>query len=89
MTLGVGLTLATIVMFFRDVQHFWGVFTTLLMWGSALFYPVSVVPEKYQFIFDYNPLFQVIDMIRRSVIYGQAYDPFQVFFMFLELLYFS
>ncbi len=88
MTLGVGLTLATIVMFFRDVQHLWGVFTTLLMWGSALFYPVSVVPEKYQFIFVYNPLFQVIDMIRRSVIYGQAYDPFQVFYVLGVTIFF-
>ncbi len=88
MTLGVGLTLATIVMFFRDVQHLWGVFTTLLMWCSALFYPVSIVPEKYQFIFDYNPLFQVIDMIRRSVIYGQAYDPFQVFYVLGVTIFF-
>jgi len=80
-TLGVGLTLATIVVFFRDIQHLWGVFTTLLMWCSALFYPVSIVPDKYQFIFQYNPVFQIIDMIRRSVIYGQAYDPFQVFYV--------
>jgi ABC-type polysaccharide/polyol phosphate export permease len=88
MTLGVGLTLATIVMFFRDVQHLWGVFTTLLMWCSALFYPVSVVPEKYHFIFQYNPLFQVIDMIRKSVIYGQAYDSFQVLYVLGVTIFF-
>lgn len=51
------------------------------MWCSALFYPISIVPERYQFIFQYNPVFQIIDMIRRSVIYGQSYDPFQVFYV--------
>lgn len=88
LTLGVGLTLATVVVFFRDVQHLWGVFTSLLMWCSAIFYPIEVIPAQYRAIFEFNPVFQIIDMIRKSVMYGQAYDPFQVFFVLGVTIFF-
>lgn len=88
LTLGVGLTLSTIVVFFRDVKHLWGVFTTLLMWCSAIFYSVDIVPSQYRFIFDYNPLYQIIDMIRKSIISGQAYTPHQVFFVLGVTIFF-
>jgi len=82
LTLGVGLVLSVVVVFVRDVKHLWGVFTTLLMWRSAIFYPVSTVPEKYRFIFDINPLFNVIDMLRNSLIYGIPPTSFQVLYVF-------
>ena len=88
LTLGVGLVLATIVVFFRDIKQLWGVFTTLLMWASALFYPVEIIPDKYRFMFDFNPVFQIIDMIRKSVIYGQPYTSYQVFFVLGVSLFF-
>jgi len=88
LTLGVGLTLATIVVFFRDINHLWKVFTSLLMWCSAIFYDTTFVPEKYMFIFDYNPVYQIIDMIRKSVLYGQAYDPSQVFYVLGVAIFF-
>jgi len=81
LTLGIGLTLSTVMVFFRDIKQLWGVFTTLLMWCSAIFYPADIVPAKYRIIFDINPIFQIVDMIRKSVIYGQAYSLHQVFFV--------
>lgn len=88
LTLGVGLTLSTIVIFFRDVQHLWGLFTSLLMWCSAIFYPIEVIPAQYRVIFEFNPLFQIIDMIRKSVMHGQAYNPFQIFFVLGVTIFF-
>ncbi|KZX16130.1 polysialic acid transport protein KpsM [Methanobrevibacter cuticularis] len=82
LTLGVGLVLATVVIFVRDVQHLWGVFTTLLMWGSAIFYPVTTVPEKYRFLFDINPVFNAIDMVRNSLMYGIPPTSFQILYVF-------
>lgn len=37
-SLGVGLVLSTMAVFFRDVIHLWEVFTTVLMYFSAIFY---------------------------------------------------
>ncbi len=55
-TIGAGLLLATLNVFFRDIQHLYKVFTTLLMYGSAIFYPISIVPEQFQ-IFIHNKSF--------------------------------
>ncbi|MBZ9570425.1 ABC transporter permease [Methanobrevibacter sp. TMH8] len=82
LTLSVGLVLATVVIFVRDVQHLWGVFTTMLMWGSAIFYPVSTVPEQFRFLFDINPVYNVILMLRNSILYGIAPTTYQMLFVF-------
>lgn len=88
LTLGVGLSLATVVVFFRDIQHLWRVFISLLMWCSAIFYPVEVIPAQYRVIFEFNPVFQIIEMIRKSVMYGQSYEPFQIFFVLGVTIFF-
>jgi len=88
LTLGVGLTLATVAVFFRDIKQLWGVFTTLLMWASAIFYPIEIIPAQYKFMFDINPVYQIIDMIRSSVIYGQAFSTYQVFFVLGVTIFF-
>ena len=77
-TIGAGLILATANVFFRDIQHLYKVFTTLLMYGSALFYPVTIVPEQYQIFFIYNPLFAIITLFRDSFYTGTPYDLFNV-----------
>ncbi len=81
LVLGIGLTLSTIVMFFRDVKHLWSVFMTLLMWASAIFYPASIIPAQYRFILDFNPLFHIIDMMRRSILYGMPPTSFSLFYV--------
>ena len=81
LVLGIGLTLSTVVMFFRDVKHLWSVFMTLLMWSSAIFYPADVIPAQYRFMLDYNPVFQVIDMTRNSILYGMGPTSFQLFYV--------
>lgn len=88
LTLGVGLTLSTIIIFIRDVKQLWNVFTSLLMWCSAVFYDANMVPEHYRFILDYNPIFHIIDMIRKSILFGQSYDPNQVFFVLGVTIFF-
>jgi lipopolysaccharide transport system permease protein len=78
MTIGAGLLLATVNVFFRDVQHLYKVFTTLLLYASALFYPVSIVPEQYQIFFTINPLFAIITLFRDSFYSGTPYDLFNI-----------
>ena len=78
MTIGAGLLLATVNVFFRDIQHLYKVFTTLLMYGSAIFYPVSIVPEQFQIFFIINPLFAIITLFRDSFYSGTPYDLFNV-----------
>lgn len=79
-TIGVGLMLATVTVFFRDIEHLYGVFLTLLMYGSAIFYPVEIIPESIRYLFYYNPVFVYISMCRDSFLYGRMFDPNMLIF---------
>ncbi len=68
MTAGVGLILATMAVFFRDVEYLWGVALMLIMYASAIFYQVGdMVSEKNAWIFKLNPLYAVIVNFRNAV----------------------
>lgn len=80
LTLGVGLILATATVFFRDMEHLWGVFSMILMYASAIFYPASILPPEYQIIFDINPLYAIISCVRSTLLYGTLFNPEQLYF---------
>ncbi|QUH23761.1 ABC transporter permease [Methanobacterium alkalithermotolerans] len=79
-TIGVGLILATINVFFRDLEYLYGVFLTLLMYATPIFYPPEIVPESFRFIQTYNPIFAVINTCRVVFLEGRLYDPMQMLF---------
>lgn len=71
MVLGVGLILATLAVFFRDMEYLWGVILMLIMYCSAIFYKPSLVTSGGNgWILDINPLYAVIVNFRNTVIYG-------------------
>ena len=80
LTIGVGLIVATVNVFFRDLEHLYGVFLMLLMWAMPIFYPANIVPESFRFIQYYNPLYAVIECCRSSFIYGTLYNPIHLLF---------
>jgi homopolymeric O-antigen transport system permease protein len=77
-TTGAGLLLATLNVFFKDIQYLYKIFTTLLMYASAIFYPVSIVPEQFQIFFTLNPIFAIISLFRDSFYSGTPYDMFNI-----------
>lgn len=79
-TIGIGLIMTTINVFFRDIEHLYGVFLTILMYATPIFYPPSIVPASFRFIQDYNPIYAVISCCRSVFLYGELYDPHQLLF---------
>lgn len=69
---GVSLFLATITVFFRDIEHIYSVVITALNFTSAIFYPASIIPEKYQFVLQFNPIYYFIQGFRDVVYLGVA-----------------
>ena len=70
-TMGCGLILATLNVFFRDVEYIWSVLTMLIMYASAIFYPVErVVKGGNGWVFDMNPVYMCIANFRNCVLYG-------------------
>ncbi len=69
MSTGVGLILATLEVFFRDMQYLWNVALTMIMYTCAIFYDVSLVVENgYDWVLRLNPVYMVILLLRQSVI---------------------
>src|SRR5215213_6364217 len=73
-SLGAAWFLAAFGVFVRDVGQITGVFTTILMFLSAVFYPLSALPERYQNLLKLNPLVLIITESRNVLIYGSLPD---------------
>lgn len=69
--LGIGLILATINVFFRDLQHLYSVVLLIVMYMSAIFYSPDIIDPKYMFVLRLNPVFPIISVFRDCVLYGQ------------------
>lgn len=71
MSLGTGLILATLDVFFRDIEYIWSVVTMLIMYASAIFYTTDRVANTGNaWIFDINPIYMCIANFRNAVLYG-------------------
>lgn len=73
MTLGIGLILATLNVFFRDIEYIWSVLTMLIMYASAIFYTTErVINTGNGWVFNVNPIYMCIANFRNAVLYGTA-----------------
>ncbi len=72
LSIGIGYLLATEYVFFADIKYLYGIFLTLLMYMSAIFYPVDSLPEMVQKVVNMNPVYLVILFTRECVMYGHV-----------------
>jgi lipopolysaccharide transport system permease protein len=72
--LGITWLLSSAGLFVRDIQALTSPLTTVLMFVSAVFYPLSRVPESFRWLFTLNPVAQLIEQSRRVMIQGQPLD---------------
>ena len=71
LSVGCGFILATLGVFFRDLEYLWSVALMLIMYTCAIFYPVEkLIKSGWAWILKYNPLFCIIDLFR-SAVFGQ------------------
>lgn len=70
--IGIGLILSTIYVFFRDLQHIYSLALVIVMYASAIFYPVDIIPDRIMPIIQLNPIFLIVEMFREALIYQSA-----------------
>jgi len=68
-SLGISFAVSTIAVFFHDAVYIYDVLLLAWMYLSAIFYPVSILPEKLQFLMSFNPVYHYIVLFR-----GCLYD---------------
>ena len=54
------------------MDYLWGVFTQLLMYGSAIFYQVDKMSPSVQQVFLFNPVYRHIAYVREVVLGGSV-----------------
>ena len=70
MVYGVSLILASLYVYFRDLNHIWEVLTQIGFFLSPIVYPMSIVPDNYKFYYMLNPMTRLIDMYRNVLLYN-------------------
>lgn len=73
--LGLGMMLASAMVFFRDMQFLWGVLSMIWMYLTPLFYPESILPEGMRFVLKINPMYYFVRFTRICVIDGVSPEP--------------
>ena len=69
MVAGLGLVVASVAVMFFDVFDLVRVLSTLITYLAATFYPLDIIPEKWQLIIKLNPLYHHVTLFR-----SYAYD---------------
>jgi lipopolysaccharide transport system permease protein len=72
MTLGISWLLASLGVYLRDISQIVGVITTVLMFLSPIFYPISALPEEYHPLMQISPLTFVVEQTRDVMIWGKG-----------------
>lgn len=72
LSLGTLWLFSSLGLYLRDIGQVISLLTTALMFLSAIFYPLSSIPEPYQVIIVLNPLALLIDQIRSLLIFGMV-----------------
>lgn len=73
-SLGVGLTLAALIVTYRDFRHVLPFLVQCWLYISPVIYPVSIVPVEWQALLAVNPMVGVIDGFR-SALLGLPWRP--------------
>ncbi len=76
-SLGVGYLLSVLYTMFGDIKHLYTILLTLLMYASALFYPVESTSEQMQKVIENNPVYNYIACARKCVLEAAMPDANQ------------
>lgn len=70
-TLGAGLLLSPLAVFFHDTIEMIGVLLTLLMYMTPLFYPMDIVPDRFRWAVRFNPMRSILEVFRDPIYFGK------------------
>lgn len=71
-TLGAGLLLSPLAVFFTDVVELVGVLLAALMYLTPIIYPKEIVPERFLPIVRFNPVRSILEVFRDPIFYGKV-----------------
>lgn len=88
---------SAIAVYFKDITQIIIICTSVLLFLSPVFYPLSAIPEKLRIFIDINPLSHFMEIFRYAL-YGTQYQPnmltliafiSSLFLMFYGVIFFN
>jgi len=70
-TIGLGVSLGVLNVFFRDVGQFFSVVLQFWFWLTPVVYPISILPTAMQKAVQYNPMTAVMTAYQQVLVEGQ------------------
>lgn len=71
---GLVLLLSMANVWFRDVSHAISLLVQFWMYLTPIIYPLSMVPERFRWLYDLNPMVGIVEGFRAAVLKGQSPD---------------
>ena len=72
-SVGIGLVLSVVNVYFRDIEYIWDVCTKLLMYVVPILYSLKRFEgRKLVWFIKLNPLYSMIELFRQCVLYGDS-----------------
>ncbi|MCH8267597.1 MAG: ABC transporter permease, partial [Acidobacteria bacterium] len=83
LALSVGIWSSALNLQFTDFRHLTPLVILVWFYATPIFYPVSVIPERWQPIYRMNPMVSVVEGLRWALFGTSAPDPFYFLISFL------
>lgn len=83
MAFGIGVFLGILNVFVRDVAQFMAVFLQLWFWFTPIVYLKSIVPEKFQFFINLNPMTSLVGLYQDALLLDKGPEWIELWPAFL------
>jgi ABC-type polysaccharide/polyol phosphate export permease len=74
-TFGLSLGLSAVSLIFPDVREMVQAGMPALMYLTPIVYPISIIPERWRWIIQLNPMVYIIEIVRDPIYYGILPSP--------------
>ncbi|SEH25234.1 ABC transporter permease [Selenomonas sp. KH1T6] len=78
-TVGLGIGLGVLNVFFRDIGQMMGVILQFWFWFTPVVYPLTIVPKQFVWLMNLNPMYHVISAYQSIFVYGRLPDLIGLF----------
>ncbi|WP_457937210.1 ABC transporter permease [Aeromonas veronii] len=66
-----GLIVGFVNVFFRDAGQFTDIIVQFWFWFTPIVYPISIIPERFQWLLNYNPMYCIIDGYQNIFVFNR------------------
>jgi len=69
-SIGLGIILGVLNVFFRDVGQFFNIFLQFWFWLTPIVYPIAILPEEARSLLLWNPMFPLVSAYQAILVKG-------------------